>query len=70
MKGLKLDKRAIELWLGRNLMTRRTLCEKSGITEANLSIILKRGTVRAITAGKLADALGVDITQILETEQE
>ena len=62
---MTLDKGKIDLWLGRNKMTRRSLCEKSGFTEANLSTILKRGRVRPKTAGILADALGVDVVEIL-----
>ena len=66
MKNLTIDSLQIALLLGRRKMTRRELCEKTGITEANMSTILKRGNIRPKTAGIIADALEVDLTEILQ----
>ena len=65
-----LDDTAIAVVLARKHMTKRDLCKKAGIDQGNLTTMLKRGNVRPKTAGILADALGVDITEILQLKQE
>ena len=40
---------------------------KAGVTRQSISVIKARGTCKALTAYKLAAALGVDITELLET---
>ncbi len=68
MKSLYIDSMKISVCLARMKMTRSELCKHSGISEANMSTILKRGTARPKTAGLIADALGVDVTGIIVTE--
>jgi DNA-binding Xre family transcriptional regulator len=58
------------LVLGRKCMSRRDVCDQTGITEGNLSIMLKRGNVRPKTAGRIAAALGVDISEIVKLPKE
>ena len=41
------------------------LAAKAGISRQNLSTIKTRGTCKALTACKLAAALGVDVTELL-----
>ncbi len=64
-----VDPVKIRLNLARRQMTRKELCMITGIKSSNFSIILKRGTVRPKTAGAIADALGVDVTEIIVTEE-
>lgn len=70
MKSLHIDSMKISVCLARMKMTRSELCKHSGISEANMSTILKRGTARPKTAGLIADALGVDVLEILQAEDE
>ena len=70
MKSLHIDSMKISVCLARIKMTRSELCKHSGISEANMSTILKRGTARPKTAGLIADALGVDVLEILQAEDE
>lgn len=74
MITLHLSNEKFNIALGRQLMTRNDICRKTGITEGNLSTMLKRGTVRPKTAGLIAKALEVDITDIIvlsgETNEE
>lgn len=65
-----VDPVKIRLNLARRQMTRKELCNVTGIKSSNFSIILKRGTVRPKTAGAIADALGVDVTEIILTGDE
>ena len=45
------------------------LCSKAGISYASYRRIMKTGMCKIATLGKIAKALGVDVTAILE-EQE
>lgn len=70
MKYLIIDPEKIAVCLARALMSRRKLCELTGITEANMSTLIKKKRVSPITAGKIAKALGVDVTEILADHQD
>lgn len=70
MDTVFISKDKFSLALGRQCMSRRDICDKTGITEANLSIMLKRGNVRPKTAGRIAAALGVDISEIVKLQKE
>lgn len=65
MKSLPIDPEKIAICLARALITRKEMCKLAGITEANMSTIIKKGRVSPLTAGKIAKALGVDVTEIL-----
>ena len=65
MAYLTLDPQQIAICLARKRMTRSELCRLAGITEANISTMLKKRRVRPKTAGLIADALGVDVEEIL-----
>ena len=67
-KTLILNKIAISVELAKKQMSRKELCIKTGINQGNFSNMLKRGTVRPKTAGLIADALGVDVKEIIVTE--
>ena len=44
------------------------LADKAGLCRQNLSTIKCRGTCSALTAMKIAAALGVDVTEIIEED--
>lgn len=58
----------IELSAALKGMSMNQLAQKSGILPQNLSTIKSRGTCSALTACKIAAALGVDVTEIIEEE--
>lgn len=49
-------------------LTLGQVAEKAGINRQNLSIIKRRGSCSPMTAVKIAAALGVDVTEIIEEE--
>lgn len=49
-------------------LTLGQLAEKAGMNRQNLSIIKSRGSCSPMTAVKIAAALGVDVTEIIEEE--
>lgn len=50
-------------------LTLGQLAEKAGMNRQNLSIIKRRGSCSPMTAVKIAAALGVDVTEIIEEEE-
>lgn len=70
MKYLIIDPEKLAICLARKIMTRREMCKISGITEANMSTIIKTRRVLPATAGKIAAALGVDVLEILDLREK
>lgn len=64
-----LDDIEINVAMARKRMSRAELCKLSGINISNFSTMMKRRTVRPKTAGAIADALGVDVSEILANHQ-
>ena len=50
-------------------LTLGQLAEKAGMNRQNLSIIKRRGSCSPMTAVKIAAALGVDVTEIIQEEE-
>ena len=63
---MRIDKRKYMLARARACMGQKDL-EAAGIPKGTLCTAL-RGNVKPETAGKIAKALGVDVTEIIETE--
>ena len=63
---MKIDRKKYMLARARACMGQKEL-EAAGIPKGTLCTAL-RGNVKPETAGKIAKALGVDVTEIIETE--
>ena len=63
---MKLDKTRLDLAMGRKCMMRSDVAETVGISRHTLSRIYNGYECRPATAGKIAQALGVDLTEIME----
>lgn len=61
-------KENLEIMAARRGLRLGQLANKAGLNRQNMSIVKKRGTCTAMTAIKIADALGVDVTEIIEEE--
>ena len=61
-------KNNLEIMAARKGMNLGKLADKAGLCRQNLSTIKNRGTCSALTAIKIAAALGVDVTEIIEEE--
>ena len=70
MKTVNIDTRAITVALARKQLTRKGICALSGISESYFSAIMRRGTASAKTIGRIAEALGVDVTEIMKQPEE
>lgn len=58
----------LEIIAARKGLKLSQLADRAGLCRQNLSMIKKRGTCTALTACKIAAALGVDVTEIIEQE--
>ena len=65
---MKLDVTKIEVLLARQDLTLSEWGIRAGLPKQYLSVVKNRGTCMPKTAQKLADGLGVDVTEIMETE--
>ncbi len=66
---MKINKLKLDLLQAKREMNCTQLAEKSGISRQNLSTIRQRGTCSILSAAKIAKALEVELTEIIETEE-
>lgn len=70
VEALNLNVPYIEKSLAVRGLTQKKLAEMSGLYRQNISTILKKGSCTPITAGKIAAALGVDVSEIIKLPEE
>ena len=62
---MTLSREKIDVEMARKTLTVSGLASKYGVSRARMNIILNSQSVTTACAGRLADALGVDVTEIL-----
>lgn len=62
---IELDRKKIDICRARKIMTVADLSEAYGVSRARMNVILNQREVTPVSAGRLADALGVDVTEII-----
>lgn len=62
---MELNTRRVDVLLAERGMKRKNLAESAGLSKSNLSAVLNRGTCTTSTAGKIAQGLGVPVTEII-----
>lgn len=63
---MKLNRDKINICRARKKMSISDLAEAYGVSRARMNVILNQREVSVVSAGRLAEALGVDVTEILE----
>ena len=63
---MTISKEKVDIILARKKVTTTNFCESAGFSRNRFYTILNSKSVSPRTAGKVADALGVDVTEILE----
>lgn len=61
---MKINVKNFYLAKARAMLSNEKLAKKAGVSPMTLSKIANGRTMRAITAGKIAKALGVDVAEI------
>ena len=64
---LRIDKNKLEIAMARAELNRNALAEKAEMPIPTSCNVYVRGTCKPATSGKIAKALGVDVTEILES---
>lgn len=63
---MRINKSKLEIAMARSELNRNTLAEKADMPVPTVCNVLTRGTCKPATVGRIAKALGVDVTEILE----
>lgn len=63
---MKINREEINVVMARNKKTVTQLAAEYGVSRSRMNIILNSQIVTPVTAGRLAEALGVDVTEIIE----
>lgn len=63
---MKISKRQIQFYMAEKKMTMTALAGASGMSRQQLSVIMAKGTCTPVSAGKIADGLGVTVMDIVE----
>ena len=66
---MELSRSKIDLAMERNNLTINQVAEKYGVSSQRIRIILNSKNVTPAVVGRMADALGCDVTEIIETEK-
>lgn len=67
-KTVKVSKAKLEIAMARAKLNRNELAEKAEMPLSTICTVVKRGTCKPGTVGKIAEALGVDVTEIISDE--
>lgn len=67
---MRIDKRKYQIACARACMNSKDVVETAKIPRATLNTCMGRKGGSPATVGKIARALGVDVTEIMEDEQE
>lgn len=63
---MEIDKGKMLILMARMKINPNQVAEKAGISISTVSSVMQRGVCKPATAGRIAEALGVDVTEILE----
>ena len=63
---MKISKSKLEIAMARAELNRNTLADKAKIPIPTICNVYQRGSCKPATAGKIAKALGCDVTEIIE----
>ncbi len=64
---MKLSREKVDIAMARNKMTVTQLAEKYKVSRARMNVILNSQVITPACAGRVADALGVDVTEIVDS---
>ena len=64
---MKIDRGKINICMARKKMSVQALADAYGVSRARINVVLNQREVSTVSAGRLADALGVDVTEIIES---
>ncbi len=63
---MKISREKINIEMARKKMSVKALADAYGVSRARINVVLNQREVSVVSAGRLAEALGCDVTEILE----
>lgn len=63
---MRLSREKVNIAMARKKMTVVALADSYGVSRTRMNVILNSQVITPICAGRVADALGVDVTEIIE----
>lgn len=63
---MKISRGKIDICMARRKMTVQALADAYGVSRSRINVLLNQREVSAVAAGRFADALDVDVADILE----
>lgn len=67
---MRMSRKKVNIALARKQMTVTELAEAYGVSRARRNVILNSQVVTPVCAGRVAKALDVDVTEIIDQEGE
>lgn len=63
---MRISRDKINICMARKKMTVQALAKAYGVSRTRINVLLNQREVSTVSAGRMASALGVDVTEILE----
>ena len=63
---MRLNREKVNIHLARNKMTVSELAKVYGVSRARMNVILNSQVVTPVCAGRVAESLNVDVTEIID----
>ncbi len=63
---MKLSRDKINICMARKKMTVQMLADKYGVSRARINVLLNQRELSTVAAGRMAEALEVDVAEIME----
>ena len=67
---MTLDREKVDIILAKRSISITDLCKTNGISRNRIYTVMNSKKITPRTAGRFADALGVDVTEIIETDNK
>ena len=64
---MRISRDKINICMAIKKMTVQALANAYGVSRTRINVLLNQREVSTVSAGRMASALGVDVTEILET---
>lgn len=62
---MNLERTKVDIAMAKEKLTVKALADRYGVSRTRMNVILNSQKITPATAGRLSDALGVDVTEIL-----
>ena len=63
---MKISREKVNIAMARKKMKVSDLAKSYGVSRARINVLLNQREISVVSAGRLADALSVDVTEIIE----